>query len=248
MKNFDKPLDFSFSGYRGLLSPFIERIVDYPEATNANSFVVLRHDVEFSISRAYEIAKIDSEMGIVSTFLFQVCSDAYNLSSDHAREVVSEIASLGMKVGLHFYVSNIPVGDKDKLFLELSRQRNIFEASTGMDCDRFSFHRPPRWVLLHRADYMAGLLNLYGESFFEFSQSPTKIKYIADSLHRFKYGHPHDFIDKHKIQILLHPDEWSSENTNEEENFRMLEIEHHKFFEETLAKESPANYQRRQAK
>ena len=66
------------------------------------------------------------------------------------------------------------------------------------------------------------MINVYGDSFFEFSSSPKKIKYIADSMHKWNYGHPVDNLHYEKIQILLHPDEWSSEGSTEKQLFHDL--------------------------
>ena len=67
---------------------------------------------------------------------------------------------------------------------------------------------------------------MYGKSFFELSDSPKKIKYLADSKHAFSYGDPIEDYDFKKIQILLHPDEWSDNGYQAKENFNSLEKEH----------------------
>lgn len=237
-----RKIDFSYEGYCDIVRPFAERVVDFQDAGNLDSFALIRHDVEFNLGRALDMARIDSNLNIASSFLLQVKSDAYNLASVQSRRIVDEIVETGCFIGLHFYVSHVPEGDAIMLHDELQTQAELFWKATGVSCDRFSFHRPPRWVLEMREDYVCGLLNMYGPSFFEFSPSPSSIKYCADSLHRFKYGHPLDNLDKKKIQLLFHPDEWSDIDTNEVQNFRRLEAEHAASFCRTLLRETPANY------
>ena len=109
----------------------------------------------------------------------------------------------------------------------------------GFGFDVFSFHRPPRWVLEIRDDIFCGAINAYGSSYFEFSDNPLQIKYIADSKHHWGYGHPMDALAFSKIQILIHPDEWT-EKGEEDVNpfFNELIEEHQKEFIETLDSET----------
>ena len=90
----------------------------------------------------------------------------------------------------------------------------MFETGLELPCNIFSFHRPAPspWVLQIRKDYLFGALNAYGPTFFEYTKDPKNIKYFADSNHRWKYGHPIDNLEFPKIQLLVHPDEWSDKN------------------------------------
>ena len=228
---------FSYKEYNLILEKYKSRIVDFLGVDN-NDFVLLRHDVEFSVERALRIAYLDAKWSIPSSFLFQVKSNAYNPLSTLNSENIRKICDLGCHVGLHLYVSHIDVGNWKKLEQELINQKSIIELITDRPCDRFSFHRPPKWVLERRDDYIADILNIYGESFFEFNSDPKTIKYLSDSQHRFEYGHPLNDYSQQKMQILLHPDEWSVEGFNEEKNFRALESEHLHQFYKTLDSET----------
>ena len=135
---------------------------------------MIRHDVEFSPRRALEIARLDDSAGVESSFLFQVKSNAYNLFSSENLNILQEVMALNRKVGLHLYVSDIAEGEWATLEKELELQVSIFESVTDMPVDRFSFHRPPRWVLENRADKISGYITMYGESF-EFSNNPQGV-------------------------------------------------------------------------
>ena len=229
---------FSYDNYKKILNKYKSSNVDYLDCFNAEEFSLIRHDVEFSMSRALLMAKIDYSIDIESTFLFQVKSQAYNLCSNLNKEIVNRISDLKRKIGLHLYISHLEENDWDSLEKELKLQSAIFESSTGIKVKRFSFHRPPKWVLKNRNDWLFGYLNLYGESFFEFSDSPKNIKYIADSQHKFNYGDPLDNHDFRKYQILLHPDEWTEVGYEDSENFKSLEFEHNMQFKNTLNSET----------
>ena len=101
-------------------------------------------------------------------------------------------------------------------------QSKLFYIATGIEIDRFSYHRPPEWVLKNNSNRIQGLINMYGKSYFEFSNNPKEIKYYAASNHTFKYGNPLKNSNFNKFQILLHPDEWSKKGLNECDNFFSL--------------------------
>ncbi len=187
------------------------------------NFILLRHDVEFDISRAFELAKIESKHNVKSTFFFQVFSSAYNSLSPINKNMIKQIKDLGHEVGLHFYASNLITGDWSSLYREMDIQKTIFEKGLEMDCDIFSYHRPPKWFLENRDDQINGVMNAYGRSFFEFSSNPKDIKYLADSQHKWLYGHPNNSLNPQKIQILCHPDEWTkSGDKNNQEYFSQI--------------------------
>ena len=64
------------------------------------NFILLRHDVEFDISRALELAKIESKHNVKSTFFFQVYSSAYNSLSPINKNMIKQIKDLGHNIGI----------------------------------------------------------------------------------------------------------------------------------------------------
>ena len=58
---------FSYNEYKNIIN-LIKKdlpIKDFAEITDdTKKFCVLRHDIEFSIDRAYELAKIENELGV----------------------------------------------------------------------------------------------------------------------------------------------------------------------------------------
>lgn len=235
---------FSHSEYRQILGMYQEKIKDFNDVLNENAqeFVLLRHDVEFSVLRALEVAQIENEHDVCSTFNFQVLAHTYNLFSNINIERVRLIASLGHKIGLHFYHSHIRDHDWGALEDEFRRQMNLLSQGISSESDRFSFHRPKAWMLELRSDYLFDSINQYGPSFFEHSASPKNILYLADSRHEWSYGHPLKVKPGKMIQMLTHPDEWTRKGLSEVDNFKSLLDELEDESRATFLLESPKNY------
>ena len=233
---------FSFAEYKHILNSGKDRWTSF-EDVNPNNFLIMRHDVEFSIKRALAVGKIECELGISSTFNFQVYCDLYNIFSPDAKSVLQELRLMGHTVGLHLYVSHVGTGSKEDFLEELSVQRKLLESAAGNAVRTFSFHRPTKWMLSQfREDHYGGMINQYGESFFEFSENPTRIKYISDSRHVWNYGHPIECMNAVRLQILTHPDEWSENGSGEYENFKTLKEEFGEKVSKVFYKESPKNF------
>ncbi len=47
--------------------------------SSGKRYLILRHDVDFSVDRALELAKIENNYGISSTYFFLLHSDFYNI-------------------------------------------------------------------------------------------------------------------------------------------------------------------------
>lgn len=220
-----KIANFSYFEYQEILNHYKNIIIDFKNIEeNSKSFCILRHDVEFSLERALKIAQIDKDNGIKSSFFVQVLNNAYNPLSVISTQIIKEIESYGHYVGLHFYVSHIEQGDLKSLKSELNRQVRLLQESVEAKVDRFSYHRPPSWVLSIDTLQFSSLINAYSAPYFELINGgmPVKVKYIADSNHQWKYGHPLEINDYKCFQLLIHPDEWSEKGGSEFENFAEL--------------------------
>lgn len=66
--------DFSYRAYKTLISAIVKKIplLDFSHIhANTERFFVLRHDVEFSVEKAYELAKFEKEeLDITSSYFF----------------------------------------------------------------------------------------------------------------------------------------------------------------------------------
>ena len=218
---------FSYNEFRNLIN-IVQRnlpIVDYTDVKdNTKKFCILRHDIEFSIDRAYKLAKIEKELGVVSTYTVQVRNNTYNALSEKNINLISKIRNLGHHIGLH---QNPPSSLKlDTLKDYIMRDITILEDSYGFEIDRFAFHRPKKEYLNCYVE-LENKINCYDRKFFHFFDKRTEsldILYLADSNHKWKYGYPldFDFSKINKLQLLTHPFSWSEKGGDNYGNFVSL--------------------------
>ena len=223
---------FSYNEYRNLISLVKEYlpIMDFAEVTDeTKKFCVLRHDIEFSIDRAYELAKIESELGVVSTYTVQVRNNTYNALSEKNIELIQKIKDLGHHIGLH---QNPPLMEIEKLGNYIITDIHLLEHFYGFEIDRFAFHRPKKEFLASYIN-LKDKINCYGKNFFHyFDEKPDKLDvlYLADSNHEWKYGYPleFDFSKINKLQLLTHPFSWTENGGDNYGNFLSLIRERNK--------------------
>jgi hypothetical protein len=234
----NKKNQFSYTEYVEILKLYSPIIIDFKDVNSSNNkFCVLRHDVEFSLERALSMAKLDFQYDVKSSFFIQVMNSAYNPLSTINKKILREIIDFGHNVGLHFYTSHILENDLEELKKELKIQTKILENCIEKDVDRFSFHRPSKWMLELDTSEFSALLNAYSKKYFELLTDeilPVKIKYIADSNHSWRYGHPLGNHPYQCFQLCLHPDEWSARGGSDLENFKALVSEQELFFIENI--------------
>ena len=96
--------DNSYSEYRKILKRMREtgRLCSFEEAQSRDSFIVLRHDIEFSIPKALQMALIERRSGVKSVYYVQTGNRAYNPFASENLVLLRMIAMLGHRIGLHY--------------------------------------------------------------------------------------------------------------------------------------------------
>ena len=188
-----------------------------------DAFFILRHDVEFSVERAFELAKIEhDELKITASYFFQTRNNAYNVLSWQNIALIKKIYSFGHAIGLH--VNSTGLATLHEIKQCIQRDIEFLSHVLAIRVDRFSFHRPTPQLL--RANLKLGdLVNAYGTEYFPCATHPDiNIYYFSDSEHRWKYGHPSGIAKKKikKFQLLIHPDSWSVHGSDNVQNFQQL--------------------------
>lgn len=216
---------FSYSEYQQIVECLTSQnpLMDFADITEENNkFSIIRHDVEFSVDRALDLAGFEHKvLGINTSYLFQLRNNCYNLISDVNVKKLHKIRAMGHNVGLHFHLGKLV--DGSNVEDEIIKEAKLFEDLIGIKVDRFSFHRPTQCLI---KDYIEveGLINCYGKKFFHYSENPHNnldVRYISDSRHKWQCGHP--LNEKHeKIQLLIHPYSWSQEGNNNYNNYKSL--------------------------
>lgn len=198
----------------------INKFTDITEVSN--NFCIIRHDVEFSIDRALQLALLENELGICTTYLFQIRNNTYNSLSIQNIKKIRQIHSLGHDIGLHVHCGLID--EYNSIEQLICTDINILSTVTDIDVKIFSLHRPTINLLMANIT-IDNLINAYGKLYFHaYDNKPPKdlnIKYIADSNHIWKYGYP-TTVNHSKLQINFHPFSWTKTGHENTPNFKLL--------------------------
>ncbi len=90
------------------VSEYAEIKVKDKDESKANTFILLRHDVEARYENALQMARIQHSRGIRGTYYFRIYGD-----NGHAA-VIREIAALGHEIGYHYDDLSHCKGDYEK--------------------------------------------------------------------------------------------------------------------------------------
>lgn len=230
----------SYDNYRQILANILAtgKYCDYREAIGRDEFLILRHDIEFSVERAYEMSLIESEMGICSTYFVQITNGAYNAFAASEKQMLLDMHRRGHRIGLHYHIGGVT--DPLKVRDGIRDQLRLLSELYGIPIDRFSMHRPVRQTNYHDIP-IDGVINAYAPDFFTLTDhidenTTLDVTYIADSQHRWNYGtpDPETLRARKKIQLLIHPDFWNVSGHDAQNNFRQLIREHTAAFLNTL--------------
>jgi hypothetical protein len=223
--------DFSYEFYIALIRTLTHALplIDFAEIKESEErFFLLRHDVEFSVEKAYELARIEHErLHINSSYFFQIRNYSYNPFSFENMRLIHQIHAMGHKIGLHVNFSGI--SNLTQIANLIQTDVALLQTGLKLPIDRFSFHRPS-FQLLKAKIKLKDLINTYDETYFQLYEqehtipSQLSIYYFSDSEHRWKYGNPLEKLtsDVKKLQLLIHPYSWSEKGLNNDNNFNEL--------------------------
>lgn len=218
----------SYHEYRNIIRDIKKsgKYMDFKSALESDTFIVMRHDIEFSIERAYQMSLIEQEENFYSTYFVQITNNSYNPFSKKNIDLLTEMERMGHHIGLHYHLN----GQTEFLDVRdgIRDQIKILKDVTGLHIDRFSIHRPIKEVYYHKIN-ISNIINAYSPEFFTYAENVTEdtlldVRYITDSKHRWNYGKPtlEKFNKNKKIQILIHPFSWTEEGYDNLNNFKAL--------------------------
>lgn len=128
----EKRYEFTLKHYQDIFKKMKESnytFIDYQDYENfKGKYVILRHDIDLSLEKALEMAKIESLEGISGTYFFMLTSEFYNLLSSHARKIVKEISNLGHQIGLHFDPTVYRYSTKDELETVIQQEVQVLSS------------------------------------------------------------------------------------------------------------------------
>lgn len=194
---------FTYKAYCDLIRLLREKrypVASYQEAPNMSRCVVLRHDVDTSLEKAVEMAKIEAQEGVKANYFVLLTTDFYNAASQKGQKAIHHLLDLGHEVGLHFDEALYEGLGCEELICAVRREADILSHICGYEISTVSMHRPSP-VMLEKDFQIPGLVNVYGRTFFR------EFKYVSDS--RRHWREPVlDVIasgDYDRLHILTHP-------------------------------------------
>ena len=138
--------------------------------------IYLRHDVDLCVTSAFNMAILEQELGIFSTYYFMASSSTYKLLSLKNSAMVKSISEMGHEVGLHFD-SAVQARKSTSLNAAFGLEIELLECVLGKSVTSFSLHNPSvngfEKVGTH-------LINAYDQAIF------PRDSYLSDS--RMQFG------------------------------------------------------------
>lgn len=205
--------DFTENNYRNILEYCHKKFhfINYNDAKKRNG-LIWRHDVDFSVHRAYRLAVIEKEYNISATYFIHLHSEYYNFMENNVAKLINKILQKGHSIGIHFDPGFY--GDKLKTEKDLKKflliEQNILEEMFEIKINSFSFHNPDIGDCLKYDNFeYLGLTNAYA-SFFK-----KNFKYSSDSNGYWRFKRLIDFLEEcqatDRVQVLTHPGWWTDE-------------------------------------
>jgi len=213
MYNLSDFSDFTEESYALLIALAKEnyRFIAYPEYKSSGKNILWRHDIDYSVHRAYKLAKIEHELKVSSTFFIHLHSDFYNVLEKEITVLLDKIFSLHHHVGLHvdpaYYELKIDsAGQLDEL---IYREKKLLESLFQVEIPVCSFHNPTigNWIE-YESETLAGMINTYSAYFKE------NYTYCSDSNGYWRHRRLKDVLlgaESEKVQVLTHPEWWTPE-------------------------------------
>lgn len=164
--------------------------------------LLLRHDVDFSLEYAYEMANMEHAIGYYSTYYILVHGPFYNPLSERSMDAIKAIHGMGHEIGLQ-------VDTRYHADVDLK----ILESITGSPVTTFAKHY---FTITDDTNLPYNLLN----------SRDIPARYISESGRHWREGCMCDNIDKHKqLQVLTHPIWWFTDSKTREAAVNTLEVD-----------------------
>ncbi len=197
-------MQFTYDAYRQLLDLLQSHGYKCASYHNWHSHfrcVILRHDIDYDISHALELAKVEADARWKTTYFVLLRADAYNPLSYKNMEILKRIMGYGHEIALHFDEMSYSeaMGKVGKIRQRILDEAAVLGQMLGESVTCVSMHRPSKAIL--DADLqIPGMVNSYGQTFFH------DFKYISDS--RRHWREPVEEIIKgekyDRLHILTH--------------------------------------------
>lgn len=170
-------MEFTHEGYRKLIRLLKNHkyvVCDYDDYCDKAKTVILRHDIDTSIDKALEFARLEAEEGVDATYFVLLSTDFYNVNSAQNISKLKEMQKMGARIGLHFDETKYAAKTAEEMVSYILREKKIMETILEIPIKAVSMHRPSQWTLQQNLS-ITGMINSYSEEFFK------NFKYVSDS-------------------------------------------------------------------
>jgi hypothetical protein len=170
------------------------------EGMEADTVFLLRHDVDISIKKAVEMAEVEAEKSLHSTYYILLTSPFYNTFSTDNIQRIKTIRELGMGIGLHYDPSVCDLNN-DRMTGDIVQQLRLLETYIGkLEGLSVTFHRP-----VMGRDVDTDLIGQLDDMEIYCPNYDDRFKYISDSGHNWREN-PYDTVEEFKmVHLNTHP-------------------------------------------
>lgn len=169
--------------------------------------VFLRHDLDISLELSLPMARLENEIGAVSTY-YVLLSGLYNPFSASSVSAMREIVQLGHRIGLHYDLSLYP-DDIGAAHARLVKEIELLSDVSGATVDSIVMHEPYRgqFDLFECSDVFVN------PSFFQ--KNDTRLMYVSDSCRAWRDDSLLRYIrgesSYDRLLLNVHPEVWLAE-------------------------------------
>lgn len=213
-----KSIVFSRSGYRDLLDEIRQQGYTFVKMADSqlpgSPMAILRHDIDFSVEYALQMARLEAAAGVHATYFFMTTCAYYNVFTDRSRESLAEITSLGHEVGLHWDSRFLPARTEEHADF-FKAQLLMLSSVTGEKVKSCSQHIPTDTPAFDISPFVE--FNAYS------SRINKRYRYVSDSSMAWRQFTPLDIIAEGvDMQFLSHPIWWMAEGENQAAKIRSM--------------------------
>lgn len=172
----------------------------YDDCNVVEKSVILRHDVDLSLDKAVEIAQVENQLGVKSTYFILLTTNFYNIFSKESYNKIKQIKDLGHVIGLHFDEKRYDITTIDEMENHILFELKMLGQLLNEQINVISMHRPSK-LILENDIQIKDVINSYSKKYFK------EMKYVSDSRMNWRENVIEIIESNHykKLHILTHP-------------------------------------------
>jgi hypothetical protein len=210
-------IDFTHATYRSLLRHIQScghNICPLFETPASGKYVILRHDIDYSVVKALELAEIEHELGVRATVFVMFSSPYYNLLSVEHLRAGRQLVALGHEIGLHYDTNVFDDASDEVQAQRVDLQARFLGSLLETSIRTVAQHNPS---VTPRRIRIPGYIDAYADEYCK------QIGYLSDSRRLFGATDPFRFFETHdRAQLLIHPLWWSVDSKTRWEAFAAI--------------------------